>query len=131
MENQQIIVHFYKVVKVNKCDLQYQIIDALPNNSPLTERVKVEQFMGFSNLKNVLYYFRLRGATNWKDGNQLTGLFNTEIPNVFRGDQKTANVRSLILFKFENNRELLTVYCYPLGYYPNQIVLHELIESLR
>ena len=130
MESQQTIVHRYESVKVNKCDIQYQIAHPLQTTSPLTERVKVEAFQGYSNAHNLGEYFRLRGLTNWKDGKQLTGLFRTEIPYIFYGDQKSIKGKSLILFKFENNRERLTVYCYPLGYYPNQIVLHELIQLL-
>jgi len=131
MENVQVIVHFYQAVKVNKCDIQYQIIEALPTNSPLTERVKVEAFQGYSNAHNLGEYFRLRGTTNWKDGKQLTGLFRTETSYIFRGDQRSDKGKSLILFKFENERQRLAVYTYPLGYYPNQIVLHGLIESLK
>jgi len=127
----QIIKHSYKATKFNKCDTQYEITHPLPTTSTLTERVKFEVFQGFSNAYNLGEYFRLRGATNWKDGKQLTGLFRTETSYIFRGDQRSDKGKSLILFKFENERQRLAVYTYPLGYYPNQIVLHGLIESLK
>lgn len=127
----QIIKHSYKATKFNKCDIQYEITHPLPEISTLTERVKIEAFQGFSNAHNLGEYFRLRGATNWKDGKQVTGLWKTENRDIFYGDNKTNLGKSLIIFKFENNRETVSIYTFPEGYYPHRNIIDNLIGGLK
>ena len=127
----QIIKHSYKATKFNKCDIHYEIAHPLPTTSALTERVKIEAFQGFSNAHNLGEYFRLRGTTNWKDGKQVTGLWQTETPNFFYGDQRTNEGKSLIVFHFKDNRETLIIYTYPSGYYPHKNTVEQIVKSLR
>lgn len=126
----QIIVHTYKAVKFNRCDIHYEIIHALPTTSTLTERVKVEAFQGYSNAQNLGEYFRLRGATNWKDGKQLTGLWRTNHQDIFYGDRRTNSGRSLMIFIFSNNRETMRVYTFQDGYYPSRSKTDQIIAGL-
>lgn len=127
----QIIVHRYTATKFNKCDTQYQITHSLPITSALTERVRVEAFQGYSNARNLSEYFRLRGATNWKDGKQVTGLWKTQRAQIFFGNQLTTKGKSLILFRFENDRQTLIVYTYPHGFYPQKDKVEQIVKGLR
>jgi len=127
----QIIKHIYKATKFNKCDIQYEITHPLPPCSPLTERVKIEAFQGFSNAYNLGEYFRLRGTTNWKDGKKVTGLWKTENKDIFYGDNKTSSGKSLIIFKFENNRETVSIYTFPDCYYPSRNIIDNLIGGVK
>ena len=112
--------HVYRLVKVNKCDRQYLIKDFLPPGSILTERVRVEAFKGYSSAYNLGEYFRLRGTTSWKNGKQVTGLWKSPHPDVFYGDYKENTTKTLLLFKFKNDRQILLVYSFPIGFYPKK-----------
>ena len=131
MRDIRAIKHVYKAVKFNKCDTQYLIEFSLPIDSSLTERVKVEAFQGFSRAYNLAEYFRLRGSTSWKTGEQVTGLWKSNYSNVFYGDRKTKEGKTLILFFRSKNHEELTVYTYQTGYYPSKNKIQELISALR
>lgn len=121
----------YRANKFNKCDTQYELTHNLPSGAILTDRVKIEAFQGFSNAYNLGEYFRLRGATNWKDGKQLTGIWKTSTPNIFYGDRRTNKGKSLLMFVFGVNRESLTVYVYPDGYYPHKTQIETIAGGLR
>jgi len=123
--------HVYRAVKINKCDIQYQITSVLPDRSCLTERIKLEKFQGFSKAHNLWEYLRLRGATSWKSGEQVTGLFKTPDRNIFYGDRKTTKGKSLILIFKSSDLETVTIYTYPEGYYPSQKKIIYLIDPLR
>jgi hypothetical protein len=122
--------HVYLLVKVNKCDKQYLIKDFLPLGSILTERVKVEAFKGYSSAYNLAEYFRLRGTTSWKSGKQVTGLWKSPHPGVFYGDHKENNTKTLLLFKYKNDRQILLVYSFPIGFYPNKQTILKYCDKL-
>ena len=130
IEGNNVVSHVYKVVKVNKCDMQYIITHDLPKVSFLTERIKIEAFQGYSNATNLCEYLRLRGATSWKSGKQVSGLWKTIRKDVFYGDDKTNGIKALIIFHFEDDRSRLTVHTYPHGNYPNRAKIDELINAL-
>lgn len=125
------IKHEYRAVKFNKCDIQYEITSALPEGTYLTERVKIEKFQGFSKAQNLWEYFRLRGATSWKAGEQVTGLWKTENPLIHFGDRKTKKGKSLVVFVRSQNHERLIVYTFKEGFYPSRSKIEEIIKSLR
>jgi hypothetical protein len=130
MKKDNAIIHDYKRVKVNKCDSQYLINHELPDNSNLTERVKVEAFQGYSKAYNLAEYFRLRGETSWKGGKQITGLWKSNRENIYFGDYKKGNIKSLILFQFKENRKRLLVFVFPKGYYPQKTVINQITKDL-
>ncbi|MFT6945599.1 MAG: hypothetical protein ACJARP_000004 [Vicingaceae bacterium] len=130
MKKYNVIIHDYKRVKVNKCDSQYLINHELPDNSNLTERVKVEAFQGYSKAYNLAEYFRLRGETSWKGGKQITGLWKSDRENIYFGDYKKGNIKTLILFQFKENRKRLLVFVFPKGYYPQKSVINQITKDL-
>lgn len=130
MKKDNILIHEYNRVKLNKCDSQYLINHTLPNNSNLTERVKIEAFQGYSKAYNLGEYFRLRGETSWNGGKQLTGLWKSNRGNIYFGDYKDGNNKTLILFQFKENRDRLLVYVFPQGYYPHKSAINQLAQDL-
>jgi len=125
------IKHVYKGVKFNKCDTQYQMVGELPQQSWLTERVKIEAFQGYSNAYNLGEYFRLRGANSWKSGEMVTGIWKSVTKNAYYGDRKTREGKTLILFFRSPDLESLTVYIFPTGYNPSKKVINQLINELN
>lgn len=131
MERAKSIKHTYKAVKFNKCDTQYQLDGELPQHSWLTERVKCEAFQGYSRAYNLAEYFRLRGATSWKEGEQVTGLWKSDFPNCFYGDRKKNGVKTLLLFFRSADYETLIVHIFPMGFYPIKSRINQLIKELK
>jgi len=131
MERAKSIKHIYKATKFNKCDTQYQLVGELPENSWLTERVKCEVFMGYSKAYNFGEYFRLRGATSWKSGLMVSGIWPSERKFAYYGDRKTKEGKTLILFFRTPDLESLTVYTFQTGYYPSKKVINQLINELK
>ena len=131
MERAISIKHVYKAVKFNKCSTQYKLEGNLPQQSWLTERVQVEIFMGFSRAYNIGEYFRNRGATSWRSGEMVTGLWKSETRNCYYGDRKRKEGRRLILFFRSTDLESLTVHIFAEDYYPSQKVINQLIRELK
>jgi hypothetical protein len=125
-----ILVYRFKVAKQNKQDTIYIGLETNPNESFITELVKIERFQGYSNAYNLGRYFRIRNASNWAKCKQITGLFKTDRPNVFYGDYKENNIKSLLLFRIDEITENLTVYEYPKGFYPGRSFIDELVKEI-
>ncbi|RKE04429.1 hypothetical protein [Marinifilum flexuosum] len=114
--NMKCIRHSYKVERVKKCYTVYQLE---PTVDPimLTELIRIEQFRNYSNGTGFLDYLRLKNTSNWQTSELVTGLKKTDNPNVFYGDRLEGCKRSLVVFVFSKNNELLTIDYYD-GYYP-------------
>ena len=130
MEMAKVCTVIYNAVKFNKCDTQYQSSNSIPESCFLTDRVKIEKYQGYSKAYNLGEYFRMRGATSWKSGEQVTGLWKTGRANVYRGDRRTKEGKTIILFEFNNDRTRLTVYVFPENYYPSTSKISSLVNSL-
>ena len=124
------LVHEYKRVKANKCDNQYLLEGELQENTFLTGRIKIEAFQGFSSARNLGEYFRLRGATSWKNGEQVTGLWKTDYPHIYYGDRRTKKGKTLILFVYGVDKDTVTIHEFLDGYYPNHNTIRDLIKKL-
>ena len=122
-----ITIH-YKAVKFNKCDTQYQTTDDVSNHW-ITERVKIEAFQGFSNAYNLGEYFRLRGETSWKSGEQVTGLWKSDNrkSHYHYGDRRSKSGKTLILFYRSADNVDLKVCVFPDGFYPTEAKRNQLI----
>lgn len=131
MKRAKSIKHVFKAIKFNKCDTQYQLIGEPHQQSWLTDRVKVEAFQGYSNAYNLDEYFRLRGATSWKSGEMVSGLWKSETQNWYYGDRRAKEVKTLIIFYRSCDLETLIVYTFPAGYNPSQQVINQLINELK
>ena len=121
----------YRAVKFNKCDTQYKSTISIPSNHWITERVKIEAFQGYSKAYNLAEYFRTRGATSWKGGECISGLWKSERPGVYYGDRKSSKGKSLILFFRSKDHEQLKVVSFPDGYYPSKSMIVQLINQYK
>lgn len=130
MEEAKVMSVIYTAVKFNKCDTQYKSDEPVPDGCFLTDRVKIEVFQGFSKAQNLGKYFRLRGATSWRSGEQVTGLWRTDIDFIYYGDRKQHNERTLLIFHFSTNEKRLKVYVFDRGFYPSKKKIEDFISSL-
>lgn len=125
-----VLMYRFKVVKHNKHDTIYTGLVSNPKESFITELVKIERYQGYSNAYNLGLYFRIRTASNWSKCKQVTGLFKTTRLNVFYGDHRINEKRTLLVFKIDDLKEELTVFEYPEGYYPSRILIDELVKEI-
>lgn len=105
----------YSRTKQNLTNSHYQTTDNLDKCQLLSSIVKVEQDRKFHKAKGFNEWFRTYG-TSWDTGNK-TGLKFSKTPNQFYGDLKVNNIRTLLIFKFSEDRQTLTVEVFPFGYY--------------
>ena len=124
------IKHKFVVVKYNKHDTIYQLTFGNPETEIIKQNAKVEVFQKFSNAYNLGLYFRVKTASSWSKSKAVTGMFKTMRLNHFYGDFKDNMTKTLLLFKIDEERQVLTVYEYPNGYYPNRTTIDGLINSI-
>lgn len=131
IENLNGITRFeFRLCKANKFDNQYLVTHDLPQNTFITERIKIEAYQGYSNAYNLGEYFRLRGATSWKSGEQVTGLFKTAYANTFYGDRVSGKAKTLILFRYHDCKDGLTVLVFREGYRPSSAEINKIIPTV-
>jgi len=123
-------VYRFSPIKFNKHDTIYQAQPSNPNDSFITELVKIEKFQGYSKAYNLGLYFRIKDQTSWAKSKQITGLFKTPIKGAFYGNIKEATTKTLLMFKICDESHELTVYEYPKGYNPHRNVIDELINQI-
>lgn len=116
--NAKYVRHSYKVERVKKVYTVYQLVNA-SSKAILTELIRIEQFRKYSRGTGFDDYLRLKNTSNWKTSEQVTGLHKTSHPDVFYGDRLHYGKKNLIVFKFSNNKETLTIDYY-LEYYPTK-----------
>jgi len=107
------------------------IFDMQPykEGSFLTSQVKLEDFQNYSKGHGFKEYFRTYGTT-WKNGEQVTGVYPTNTPNVYYGNRKVNGVKTLLLFKLNDARTTLMVYVFKTGYYPPKDVIEQYAKSI-
>ena len=124
------IIHKFEVVKYNKHDTIYQLCFGQPTNELITQTVKIEKFQGYSKAYNLGLYFRVKNATSWAKSKQITGLFKTMRFNIYYGNEKIKDSRTLLIFKIDPEKQMMWVYEYPKGYYPSRKVIDSLINQI-
>jgi len=133
MTGNVIIRHSYKVERVKKVYSVYELTttsrkeDSSVISPLLTDLIRIEKFRFYSNGSGFKHYLRLRDSNNWQSCTQVTGLFKTKNPGVYYGDHMH-NGKNLLIFKFSENREQLTIdyylkYC---PYHRSDIITSEL-----
>jgi hypothetical protein len=120
---------FYPI-KFNKHDTIYQAIEGNPKDSFITEQVKIEKFQGYSKAHNIELYFRIKNATSWAKSKQITGLWKTTQKGTFYGDFKEGTIKTLLIFKIDQESQELTVYVYPKGFNPYRNTIDLLINGI-
>jgi len=127
------IIHTYRPKKVNKTSTIYEysntieLRDINPDDN-FTNLVKLEVFQGYSKAKNLVYYFRLRDKSNWSKCKLVTGLFRTIKPNIFFGNIKENNIKTLMIFYIDDNNNLI-IHKYPTGFNPTRKQLDLIIDQ--
>lgn len=121
----------YKATKVNKNSIIYQTTEDVRRNPILTHTARVEKFMGFSKAYNLADYFRIRNTSNWQTCKQVTGLWKTSKRNIYYGDFKSGNRRTLMLFRFDQERSKMLVYLFEQGYYPSREIIENIVTGLQ
>lgn len=123
-------VFTFDVEKVNKFSRIYIAREQLISfDSFLTPVVKLEDDQGFSKAKGVKYHFRIRNEKNWNKCKVITGLFSTTNREVYFGDYKSKNGKTLMIFKISREKPTLQVYVYPEGYYPSRQKIEKIISN--
>ena len=125
-------VHDYNALKYNKHDTIFKVqTPGLLTGSVLTDQVKIEVFQGYSKAYNLGYYFRIKNQSSWAKSKQVTGLFKSHKRGVYYGNNKEGNLRTLLIFRLQNENENLTIYEFPNGYNPTRSVIDLLIDEIE
>lgn len=120
--------HIYEVLKVLKSYTTYQLKDVQNGAKQLTDLLRIEDYRGYSRGSGFNEYLRLRTSSNWQKGEQVTGLKFTKIKNIYFGDRIHNGKKNLLLFRFENNRQRLTIDYFPAFYPASKKTIIELIK---
>jgi hypothetical protein len=123
-------VYQFKELKVNKHSTIYELINPSLNSQYITPLIRIEKFQGYSNAYNLAEYYRIRNTTNWHTSKQITGLWKTETKNVFYGDTGRNSNKSLIIFKFSEDRAKLEILLFSPGYYPTKLQIEVFAKTL-
>jgi hypothetical protein len=123
-------VYRFIPIKFNKNDTIYQGLDSNSGNSFITPLVKVEKFQGYSNAYNLGLYFRIKDQSSWSKSKQITGMWKTNRKETFYGDIKDNERKTLLIFKICPDSQVLTIYEYLTGYYPNRSVIDSIVSQI-
>lgn len=123
-------VYHYKACKVNKHSTNYECLESTIQNQFVTQQIKIEKFQQQSNAYNLGEYYRIKNKSSWAKSSALTGVWRTNTKNVYYGDTGKHKPKALILFKFSENKSLLTIHVYPLGFCPPREQIERLAQSI-
>jgi hypothetical protein len=104
------IVHIFKEYNIGKfkATKYYQLETVSSGTNQLTDIINISKDRNCAQSLPE-YWIQIRDGNKWKKL-RLTGLFKTSANLIFKGDtQKRMN---LVLFKFSDNAETLTIYFY-------------------
>jgi hypothetical protein len=104
------IVHVFKEYNIGKfkATKHYQLETVSNGTNQLTDIINISKDRNCAQSLPE-YWIQIRDGNKWKKL-RLTGLFKTSANLIFKGDtQKRTN---LVLFKFSDNAETLTIYFY-------------------
>jgi hypothetical protein len=104
------IVHIFKEYNIGKFKTtrHYRLETVLNGINRLTDIINISKDRNCAQSMPE-YWVQIRDGNKWKKP-RLTGLFKTGVNLIFKGDtQKRTN---LVLFKFSDNAETLTIYFY-------------------
>ena len=116
MKNIKIIKHTYKIESTNNQSSIYRLEQS--EGSPvLTDLIKIEKSAEPFNEFEPDSWLWINDTDEWENAELVTDLGNTEIANLFFGSRMHNGILSLIVFKFFEYENLLTIDYY-VGYYP-------------
>jgi hypothetical protein len=127
--NVTFIRHLYHREKALRVYSTYQLKYVENGANQLTDLLRIEDYRGFSRGSGFIYYLRLYSTSNWKTGEQVTGLKFTNKKNIYFGDRLHNGKKHLLLFWFHSERKSLIIDYFP-NYYPaSKETIQELINS--
>ncbi|MBX2960632.1 MAG: hypothetical protein KF732_11840 [Flavobacteriales bacterium] len=128
--------HTYKISKELKSYTVYDLEDVNNPNKLLTDTIRIEPFLNYSNADNFNDYLRIKNHSNWKFSSLITGLKPTSTKNLFFGDCAKPNLlgntkKSLLLFYFDNDKGTLIIDVFR-DYYPyNNSLLENQLKQFK
>jgi hypothetical protein len=113
--NRKATVHKFKAINKGKYKgtIHYELVSG--NSFLNTKKLNISKDRGFAK-SNPSYWLKLREGNKWSDA--ISGLFVTQKKYFFKGDYN--DKESLILFKFSDNAETLTVFFFE-GFYSRNL----------
>jgi hypothetical protein len=121
--NQQPTIHTFKATNkgVYKGTIHYELV----SGEPFLESKKINISKDRQCAKSTPYYWlKIRESKKWSAN--ITGLFPTNGKYIFKGDHNKRE--SLILFKFSDNAETLTVFFYQ-NYFTGDLI--EVLKQIQ
>lgn len=123
--------YFRHVYKLDRALKSYSVYQLDKENTPtnlLTDILRIEEYRNKSNATNIKDYLRLRTSSNWKTGEQVTGLrpFKDQI---FYGDRKENDKKSLLIFQFNKDRTILFIDVFRAFYPFNRGMLGNILKG--
>lgn len=85
----------------------YELQNVYNGTTQLTELINISKNRNCAQSMPI-YWLKIRNGKKWS--NCITGLFSTTEKNIYKGD--TYKKKNLVLFKFSDNANTLTVYFY-------------------
>jgi len=134
--NVNFVRHTYKVSKELKSYTVYELDEVNYSEKLLTDIIRIEPFLNYSQAKNFNDYFRIKNTSNWKNSSLITGIKPTSIENLFFGDCSKTNLigntkKSLLLFYFDNDKRTLIIDVFR-DYYPyNSHLLENQLKQFK
>lgn len=123
--------HVFQVQKALKSYSVYSLVKVENGDSMLTSVIRIEQFRGFSNAKDIKHYLRLRTDSNWQNCEKVTGLRPTKRPGVYHGNWLKGITKSLILFQFSEDGQTLIIDVFRAFYPFHNGILEKIIQTHR
>lgn len=105
----QPVTHIFKEVNKGKYRSvkHYELVEVKNGITLLPELINVSQNRNFA-LSMPQYWLKIRQGKKWS--NCITGLFKTEVENIYKGDVNKK--QHLLIFEFSNDSDTLTIHYY-------------------
>lgn len=122
------IRHVYRIERVRKTYVVYQLQQVCNGSPLLTDKLRIEPFRGYSKANGIEHYLRLRTTDNWKTCEQVTGLRPTGRPGLFEGNRAKGK-KTLLLFTFSKDRQKLFIDVFRAFYPSHKGILKKIVEQ--
>lgn len=111
------ITHIYKEVNKGKYKItrHYELVDVQNRASKLSKLLNISNNRNFAQ-STPDFWLKIKQGKKWSD--YITGLFKTDIKNLYKGD--IDHKKHLLLFRFSEDTETLTVYHFK-NHYTNDL----------
>ncbi len=120
--------HIYKVDKALKTYTVYQLISVENGTTQLTEKLRIENYRGYSEATGIKDYLRLRDTGSWSSCEKVTGLRPYGKSEVFHGNRMKGK-KSLLIFQFSIDRQTLIIDVFRAFYPFNKGILLQILKT--